>query len=252
MPAAGEHPSNVKPHSFILQPIDANVTLARKAVLIYGDLSMLTEAEIVRIGELGSGRRAPDNGMEKHFLRVIRGECGPLTPVECEWVAVWQEISVEGRIDSSTNASELFHRIELSKLRRSLADLSERNVILERELQGSSEMLEAFRQRLDDHTRESRNKEASLEKLLTELKVELAEYRFRFGESEMIRAFIDGNGWRALSQEQLQAWREIRRGLGAPIPAEIERLELHKPEWLRGVTGAGPRRTASFVPIERD
>lgn len=206
---------------------------------------MLSDAEMVRVVELGSGRRKPENGMEKHFLRVICGECDPLTPTESEWAVFWKELDCGDNIDISSNPSEILNQFEVSTLRRRLDQLNQ-------DLQRSSELLSEYLERIQDlECRLTSEKVASTDQIF-KLKVELAEYRFRFGECDKIKELIEGRGWRSLEQEQLRAWREIRLNLGLPIPAEIEQLELHKPEWLRGITGKGPPRTAGFFPADRD
>lgn len=40
---------------------------------------------------LARGIMAPTDGMQRHFLRVIRREAHPVTAKEQEWLAIWQE-----------------------------------------------------------------------------------------------------------------------------------------------------------------
>lgn len=49
---------------------------------------MLIEEEMLRVKELIQGVVPPASGMEKHFLRVIRGEAPPCSPKEREWFEV--------------------------------------------------------------------------------------------------------------------------------------------------------------------
>lgn len=55
-----------------------------------------------------------------------------------------------------------------------------------------------------------------------------------------------------MEPENLRKWRAIRLSLNLPIPKEVEEQELYKPEWLRGVTGAGPTPKARWVPANKD
>ena len=42
-----------------------------------------------RIRDIAEGRVAPANGMEKHFLRVLKGDARPCSPEEREWVSYY-------------------------------------------------------------------------------------------------------------------------------------------------------------------
>jgi len=51
---------------------------------------MLSSDEIKRLQSLISGTRAPETGMEQHFMRVMRGEARPCTEKEEEWNEIWR------------------------------------------------------------------------------------------------------------------------------------------------------------------
>lgn len=90
-----------------------------------------------------------------------------------------------------------------------------------------------------------------LQEELEQRKRELAAYRFRYGEIEHQAGANDQENWKEMDVETLRKWRAIRLSLNLPIPKEIEEQELYKPEWLRGVTGAGPTPKARWVPATR-
>lgn len=47
---------------------------------------MLAEHDLRRLRALIEGSEHPDSGIERHFLRVIRGDASPCSPVEREWL----------------------------------------------------------------------------------------------------------------------------------------------------------------------
>lgn len=50
---------------------------------------MLTDQEISNLNLLIKGNRAPENGMEIHFLRCLKGDSSPCTKKEKEWHQYW-------------------------------------------------------------------------------------------------------------------------------------------------------------------
>lgn len=50
---------------------------------------MLTDQEREDLNLLIKGERHPENGMEKHFLRVLKGKASPCTKIEKEWHHYW-------------------------------------------------------------------------------------------------------------------------------------------------------------------
>jgi hypothetical protein len=46
----------------------------------------------LRFIQLVSGKREPESGMEKHFLKVIKGEAFPCTKEEKEWFQLWKDL----------------------------------------------------------------------------------------------------------------------------------------------------------------
>lgn len=68
----------------------------------------------LKLIELVSGIREPENGMEKHFLKVITGDGIPCTLEEKEWFKQWQLISLTP-VDLAVNINESEAPIEQSK-----------------------------------------------------------------------------------------------------------------------------------------
>jgi len=59
---------------------------------------MLTDQEKEDLNLLIKGERHPENGMEKHFLRVLKGEASPCTKKEKEWHQYWLQ-KIKGNTD---------------------------------------------------------------------------------------------------------------------------------------------------------
>ncbi len=51
----------------------------------------MNDDEKESLKKLISGIREPNNGMEKHFLKVIKGDGRPCTKEEKEWLKWWKE-----------------------------------------------------------------------------------------------------------------------------------------------------------------
>jgi RNA polymerase-binding transcription factor DksA len=60
-----------------------------------------------RILDLAEGHVDPENGMEKHFLRTLKGEARACTPEEKEWVAYYHTQLNAPRKKKETEAKRL-------------------------------------------------------------------------------------------------------------------------------------------------
>ena len=47
---------------------------------------------LIKLNDLVQGKRQPENGKEKHFLQVIKGDSRACTPEEKEWYGWWKGI----------------------------------------------------------------------------------------------------------------------------------------------------------------
>ena len=55
---------------------------------------------IARLKDLVDGNREPENGMEKHFLKVIKGKNSPCTAEEKQWYRWWQSYYSQPKHDA--------------------------------------------------------------------------------------------------------------------------------------------------------
>jgi hypothetical protein len=62
---------------------------------------MLTDAEMAKLLLLINGARPPDNGMEKHFIKVINGTSIACTAKEKEWYEYW--INSQNKIEPTSS-----------------------------------------------------------------------------------------------------------------------------------------------------
>lgn len=71
---------------------------------------MLTDQEITDLNLLIKGDRYPENGMERHFLRCLKGDSSPCTEKEREWFNYWsssnlvQNPHIQSRVEQEINA----------------------------------------------------------------------------------------------------------------------------------------------------
>lgn len=79
----------------------------------------LSDAERDLIIGLGSGQLQPSDGMQRHFVRVCRGDARPVTPTERQWYANWLDLSQKTCLRSSGTSEEK------SKIARSCVDCEE-------------------------------------------------------------------------------------------------------------------------------
>lgn len=194
--------------------------------------------DTIKIISLARGEIQPQSGMEIHFVRVIRGEATACSEEEKTWVEIYKNATQEpdaAILNSLKTTKELILADELAALKRAL--------------DRKDEECEQYKLKNDSFLMEELRK---FKETIMLLKAEIAEYRFRYGEIEDISACLQEREWRKLDMEELRRWREIRKSMGLPIPEEIERLELYKPEWLRGITGSGPTRGAQWSPADKD
>lgn len=119
---------------------------------------MLTTQEIERLKDLISGRRQPTDGMEKHFLRVIKGDAPPCSTKEQEWYQYWKQEPINKKnsddcrldynkvIDEHPQQDEII--VSLKKQIReqdaSIAALKKKVAMLEEFLKKTHEALEKY------------------------------------------------------------------------------------------------------------
>lgn len=60
---------------------------------------MLTSEEAARLKQLVEGHRAPEDGLEAHFLRVTRGEATPCSPKEQLWYEHWRQTGGDPKVE---------------------------------------------------------------------------------------------------------------------------------------------------------
>ena len=71
---------------------------------------MLTDQEISDLNLLIKGDRPPENGMEIHFLRCLKGDSSPCTEKEKEWFNFWsssnlvQDPHIQSKVEQEVNA----------------------------------------------------------------------------------------------------------------------------------------------------
>lgn len=91
---------------------------------------MLAEQELRRLTALIDGAEQPTSGLEKHFLRVIRGDAIPCSPKEREWLQAI--LLVQGaRRESGAHVSQ---DAEIEALRSEIANRAAVIADLQKEL----------------------------------------------------------------------------------------------------------------------
>ena len=73
----------------------------------------LSDAERNLIIGLGSGQLQPSDGMQRHFVRVCRGDARPATRTEREWYANWLDLSKTSDLRSLGTADEKSKSVRL-------------------------------------------------------------------------------------------------------------------------------------------
>jgi uncharacterized protein YifE (UPF0438 family) len=115
---------------------------------------MLTTQEAARLKQLIEGHRMPDDGMEKHFLRVIRGEAMPCSSKEQEWYQHWRQAN--GNLIESEDYRRKYEEAtaRLREREETIRILEERIAGFERESKRLGEVLQRKDQSIEALTKE--------------------------------------------------------------------------------------------------
>lgn len=172
-------------------------------------------SNLARIISLASGHTSPQNGMEIHFAKVLANEATACSDEERAWIY------------SLEVAQKLTPSALLQILSQAKAD-AETIARLESEIRIAGERQRACASKAD-----------RLSNALENAQNLLVDYEFRHGPLLPSEHYHRDENWKALDQPHLAEWRNLRKAKHLMIPPEIEAKELHKPDWLRGLSAGG-------------
>lgn len=113
---------------------------------------MLSAEEVTALSQLIEGHRAPEDGMERHFLRVITGDAMPCSPKEQEWYQHWRQASSTPLDDYRSKYEQAAN---LLRKREETIRVQEENIVeLELELKRLGGTLQQREQTIETHTKE--------------------------------------------------------------------------------------------------
>lgn len=187
---------------------------------------------LARIISLANGHTSPQNGMEIHFLKVLANEATACSEEESAWLF----------------CLDLAEKLTPTALLQTLSQVKSNGELisrLETEIRNTKALQTACSSKAD-----------RLNSALEDAENLLVDYEFRHGPLLATEHYHRDDNWKKLDQPQLAEWRKLRKAKHLTIPAEIEAKELHKPDWLRGVSAGGAYvgilAKACWVPADKD